>query len=249
VSRVIRAVNQPGSPNLVHDDEFARRLGYRGGLVPGVTVYGYLATLPAELWGRRWLSRGTMSARFREPVYDGEDVTLTARLDGDRGSREPGGEGEVLSLEARNPAGELCAGGRAELVADQDPPDPSRWADLPPPAQQGPAEFHEGQQLGSLRTTVSPASDPGWPARLGNSVLTANVALPPWIHVETRTHHLRSPEDGEEVVVRALVAGLWERRGHRFVDLDVLVAGEAGVAIAQLRHVAIYELAQLRGQT
>jgi hypothetical protein len=201
-------------------------------------VYGYLAALPLEVWAGRWLRGGAMSVRFREPVYDGEEVTLTARHDGEA----------VLMLEARNPAGELCASGRAELAAGDPPPDPGRWADLPPPSEPGPAEFHEGQQLGSVRTTVTPSSDPGWPARLGNSVLTANVALPPWIHVETRTVHLRAPEEGEEVVVRAIVAGLWERRGHRFVELDVLVADRAGAAVAELRHVAIYELAQLRGR-
>jgi hypothetical protein len=74
----------------------------------------------------------------------------------------------------------------------------------------------------------------------------ANVQLPPWIHVETRTRHLATVRDGEPVEVRALVAGLWERRGHRFVDLDVLVLSEAGRPAAQLRHVAIYQLAQLR---
>src|SRR5262249_62252828 len=54
----VRALNEPGSPNLVHDDGFARRLGFRSGLVPGVAVYGYMAVLPARLWGDRWLGGG-----------------------------------------------------------------------------------------------------------------------------------------------------------------------------------------------
>jgi acyl dehydratase len=229
----VRAVNEPGSANRVHDDEFARRLGYRGGLVPGAAVYGYLAVLPERRWGESWRSGGTMSARFLAPFYDGEEVTVTAE------ESEAG-----LELQARNPAGEVCARGQAAAASDEPPPDAGRYPApaLPPPRP--PAALGEGDALGALRTVLR--LEPAWPARLGNAVLMANVELPPWIYVETRTRHLAAVRDGEPVEVRALVAGAWERRGHRFVDLDVLVLGEAGRSAAQLRHVAIVELAQLR---
>jgi hypothetical protein len=231
----IRAVNEPGSSNLVHEDEFARRLGFRSGLVPGVTLYGYLADLAGERWGDEWLRGGTISARFVQPVYDGEEVTVTgAEADG------------ALALEARNPAGELCATGRATAPESPAVPDIARYPEATLPPQPRAPVFSEGQALGSLRTALR-LPDSGWPARLGNDVLVANVALPPWIHVETRTKHVRPVRDAEPVLVRAFVAGLWERRGHRFVDLDVLVCGGDGHPVAQLRHVAIYELAQLRG--
>lgn len=229
----VRAVNEPGSANRVHDDEFARRLGYRGGLVPGATVYGYLAELPERRWGASWRSGGTMSARFLAPFYDGEEVTVT------------GVESEAgLELEARNPAGELCARGRASEASGEPAPRAGRYPAPALPAAPRPPVFAEGEALGALRATLR--LEPAWPARLGNAVLTANAELPPWIHVETRTRHLAAAGDGEPVEVRALVAGAWERRGHRFVDLDVLVLGEAGRPVAQLRHVAIVELAQLR---
>jgi hypothetical protein len=230
----VRAVNEPGSANAVHDDEFARSLGFRGGLVPGAAVYGYLALLPEQRWGEPWRTGGTMSARFLEPFYDGEEVSLEAT--------ESGGG---LDLEARNPAGTVCARGRATLATGDPAPraEAHPAADLPPDGPRPPA-FVEGAALGTLRTTVQ--VEPAWPARLGNAVLMANVQLPPWIHVETRTRHTAAVRDGEPVEVRALVAGLWERRGHRFVDLDVLVLGESGQPAARLRHIAIYELAQLR---
>lgn len=230
----VRAVNERGSANLVHDDEFARRLGFRGGLVPGVTVYGYLAALPAELWGPRWLATGTMRARFLKPLYDGEEAAISAaEADG------------ALDLEARNPAGEVCATGEAALGSSEPPPDPARYPETPLPVQPSGPAFLEGQALGAARAQVR-LSDHGWPARLGNLALTANVALPPWIHVETRTRHLAPVHDGETLEVRALVAALWERRQHRFVELDALVLGETSKPVAHLRHVAIYELAQLR---
>src|SRR5262249_58839793 len=74
VEHRVRALNEPGSPNLVHDDEFARRLGFRSGLVPGVAVDGYMAELPARLWADRWLGNRTMSAWFPQPGLDGGQV-------------------------------------------------------------------------------------------------------------------------------------------------------------------------------
>lgn len=235
LSRRVRAVNELGS-NLVHDDEFARRLGYRGGLVPGVNVYGYMAELPAQRWGERWLRGGTMSARFLKPVYDAEEVTVTA-IDAGAG----------LDLEVRNPEGELCARGRAEPGSDEPPPDPGLYPVGALPVEPRPPVLVDGETLGTL-TTALELRDHAWPARLANRVLTSNFALPPWLHVESRTRHLGLANAGEQVTVRARVAGLWERAGHRFVDLDVLVlrAGSEE-ALAQLRHVAIYGLAQLRG--
>ena len=227
----VRAVNESRSPNLVHDDEFARRLGFKGGLVPGATVYGYMAVLPERRWGAAWRAGGTMSARFARPFYDGEEVTVTAS-----------GDGDELVLEARNPEGEVCATGRAGAADAGPAPDPGGYPAPEPPAERRPPlEVAEGDALGVLRTALR--LEPAWPARLGNEVLAASVALPPWIHVETRTRHVADVHDGEPVEVRALVAGAWERRGHHFVDLDVLVLGESGRPSAQLRHIAIVTLA------
>lgn len=231
----VRAVNESRSSNPVHDDAFARRLGFRGGLVPGAAVYGYMAVLPERRWGAPWRAGGTMSARFLKPFYDGEEVTITAA-----------GDGETLDLEARNPEGEVCATGRAAVAGERADPDPGRYPAPEPPAQRRPPlEVAEGDALGALRTALR--LEPAWPARLGNEVLMASVALPPWIHVETRTRHLAEVRDGEPVEVRAVVAGAWERRGHHFVDLDVLVLGESGRPAAQLRHVAIVTLAPREG--
>lgn len=233
----VRAINEPGSENLVHEDEFARRLGFKGGLVPGVAVYGYMAVLPARRWGEQWLYRGTMSARFLKPIYDGEEVTVTASP-----------AGETMELQLRNPEGELCAVGQASAGAGEEAPSVESYRSTPLPVVPGPPDFAESQALGSLETYLH-LHDHAWPVRLANEVLVANVRLPPWIHVESRTRHLGPVRDGQPVVVRGLVAGLWERRGHRFVDLDILVLAERSSPVAQLRHVAIYELAQLRDGT
>jgi acyl dehydratase len=97
------------SENRIHDDAVARRFGFRGGLVPGVDVYAYLTHPIVARFGRPWLERGRVAARFLKPVYDGEEVVVTAAGD------------EALAIEARNAAGELCATAQATLPASAPP--------------------------------------------------------------------------------------------------------------------------------
>src|SRR5205823_3240295 len=53
---------------------------------------------------------GTMTARFRQPIYEGDDVTV-------RGATVLGGDGvRSADLEAVNGAGEVCAVGAAALA-------------------------------------------------------------------------------------------------------------------------------------
>src|SRR5258705_206429 len=91
------------SENKIHDDEIARKFGFGGGLVPGVDVYAYMTHLPVGRWGRAWLERGTAECRFAKPVYDGDQVTVSA-------TEEDGALD--IQLESR---GIVCATGSASL--------------------------------------------------------------------------------------------------------------------------------------
>ena len=77
----------------MHDDTVAKRYGFSGGLVPGVDVMAYMMHLPVAKWGRAFLERGLIEARFVKPVYDGETDRChrrgKQRRAGDPG-REPG---------------------------------------------------------------------------------------------------------------------------------------------------------------
>src|ERR1700686_1540108 len=91
------------SENKMHDDAVARRFGFSGGLVPGVDVFAYMVHLPVRKWGRAFLERGLIEARFIKPVYDGEIANIT------------GTEGDgVLGIEVES-RGQLCATGTASL--------------------------------------------------------------------------------------------------------------------------------------
>ena len=93
------------SENKMHDDTVAKRYGFSGGLVPGVDVMAYMMHLPVAKWGRDFLERGLIEARFVKPVYDGELADVTGE--------ESNG---VLAIQVES-RGELCATGTRVAAA------------------------------------------------------------------------------------------------------------------------------------
>ena len=61
----------------MHVDAYAREMGFRAALVPGINVYGYLTHQALEHFGDDWLTDGAMRVRFRQPVFDGDTLTIT----------------------------------------------------------------------------------------------------------------------------------------------------------------------------
>ena len=241
------------SENKMHDDTVARRFGFSGGLVPGVDVFAYMSHLPVKAWGRAFLEHGHMEGRFLKPVYDGEIAEVTAQeIDG----------GLVLKVESR---GELCATGRASLpsvtpslrlddyqsvrpVAKRAPVDigsyePGKWLGIPP--------YRQGveplvQYLSDIREAASIYRDeaivhPGTLLRIMNWALMENAILGPWIHVGSTIQHLGVAKATDELTVRAKVTANYERKGHRFVELDGVVVANGERPIAHCQHTAIYQ--------
>ena len=50
------------SENKIHDNTVAQKLGFAGGLVPGVEVYAYACHVAVACWGRAGWSAGGWSA-------------------------------------------------------------------------------------------------------------------------------------------------------------------------------------------
>ena len=238
------------SANKIHDDTVAQSLGFRGGLVPGVDVYAYLCHVPAEEWGRAWLERGTMTARFGSPVYDGDVVTI---------------EGSPEHLSLFDSGGRLCASASASLPPKPaEAPDPSEWPDMAAEGNRVPASpetlasvpmgwldtgFHADKAHDYLDDIREQASvfrveglgHPGWLLRYCNFVLTSNFVLGPWIHVESTTQFFSAVADGERLQTRAKVSDVREKGGHRFVDLDILQLANGERPVARVAHRAIYQ--------
>ena len=47
---------------------------------------------------------------------------------------------------------------------------------------------------------------------------------------------------GERLGTRATVKRLFERKGHEFVELDLVLVTEGERPVASIRHIAIYQL-------
>jgi len=250
------------SENKIHDDRVARDLGFGGGLVPGVDIYAYMTRAAVDRWGREWLARGMIRARFVSPVYHGETVKVVS---------EPVADGEGRALTVRNAQGVVCATGFSCL------PDPTP---LPPQAEEVPraplpedpppaspeslrkgtvfgtidgvfhADFAKGY-LADVRETLPiyeqlRVAHPGHLLQHANLSLVANVKLGPWIHAASEVQNFGVVGDGECISTRARVADAYEKSGHRFVEMEVVMLTNDDRPLARMRHVAIYEPRQLR---
>ena len=241
------------SENKIHDDAVARRFGFSGGLVPGVDVMAYMIHLPVAKWGRAFLERGLIDARFVKPVYDGEVAELTAD--------ESNG---VLSIQVHS-RGQLCATGTASLPASAPDISMADFREVAVVAERQPvsaASYEVGQWLGTAprdwageaatgyladirETDPIYASEglghPGLLQRVMNKALVDNAILGPWIHVGSRMQLLSAAKSGDVITARAKVIGNYDKKGHRFVELDALVVANGKTPLAHCWHIAIYQ--------
>lgn len=58
----------------IHDDATAQKLGFRGGTIEGPTHFTQFAPLCVSRWGEAWFETGCLSAHYRNPVFEGEEV-------------------------------------------------------------------------------------------------------------------------------------------------------------------------------
>ena len=189
-SYCVRARNTaPDSENRIHDDQTAAAYGFRAGLVPGVTVYGYLTVPVIDRFGEDWLARGGIRARFLQPVYDGEEVVV--ELTGN-------------NVTAARADGTVCATGEVFWPEDA-PPSLALYPQEPLPAVRPPASAESltpGRVLGTLYANL-PSPDPAALLTLSNHVLMQNVQLGPWIHVSSEVRHFSLARAGDRLAVRA----------------------------------------------
>ena len=86
---------------------------------------------------------------------------------------------------------------------------------------------------------------PGTILRMCNWVLAQNVVLGPWVHVGSSLQNFAAARVDDELTVRARVIDNYERKGHRFVELDALALANGRTALARITHTAIYRLRQV----
>ena len=267
-AHTVRARNvSVNAENAIHNDEGARALGYAGGLVSGVTVYAYMTQPLVARFGVEALAGTTSRVVFFAPVYDGDalaieiepprprnlaaPVTVRARKAG----REGGGEAVALWEVERPPRlpapGPLPAWNPRE--ADQARP-AFRWEAVVPgqpfhgllwrPGAEENRAWCDGvgDGLAAYRSGVRPLCHPGWVLQQANQAITREFRMTPWIHVSSRIVWHEALRVGDAVEVRAVPRETWEKRGHRWALLRIVLA-LAGRAALEIEHKTILQVA------
>lgn len=252
--------------NRIHSDEGAAAYGFAGALVPGVAIYAWLTRPVVRTLGLEWLARGSMTAKFLNPVYDAQAVVVEGRIEG---LTPPD-----ISLELRNSADMLCAVGRAGLPRELQGLEAVNYPEnpLPGPGELRPAEIESiavGEVFGSLDFVLDlPAMEdgfladmiddspvyrgsdavchPAWWIAKANEMIMQNVALGPWIHTSSKLQQYDIPQNGETLSMRGRVIEAAEKRGQEMITLDLAVFGEGDRPITRVLHSAIIKLNPLR---
>ncbi len=247
------------SENKIHDDRVAARFGFRGGLVPGVVVYGYMTVPVVERFGVEWFECGSMEVKFLKPFYEGDLVIVRTEVDAEK----------KIRVTAQREDGEVCAAAVAALDQPERRLTKPRAEDYSqaalPDFEARPAaefdRFKSGLPLGSLteklilpdeslldslqeRLSVyfgpDPVAHPTFMLGLANQILVRNFRLGPWIHASSEITNWSAARAGETISVRGRVRDAFEHKGHEFVSLDVLLLAGKERVTQHARHTAIY---------
>ncbi len=246
------------SDNKIHSDETAGDYGFRGGLVPGVAVYAYMTVPVVKALGRDWIEKGDMTGKFIKPIYDGETVTVKARVAAVDPMR--------IILTVLNSGGTLCAVGEASYPESPGTIDLTPYGLTPPPPveQRLPADLEhlpDGTPLGALvyKLNLQEVQElfvpivrdplpiyqnedvwhPAYLAHEANRMLMENIALGPWIHTASDVDHHALPEDGETINVMGRIVHPYTKRGHQIIVADIVFTGHMDRVLAHMSHTAI----------
>jgi acyl dehydratase len=244
------------SENKIHSDDIAKRFGFTGALVPGVTVFGHLAWPVTRHFGERWLQGSWVTTRFIKPAYHGETISMS--------DSETDGKG--LAVECRNTADVLLA--TLECTIESTPPPADLHAHFSGATDpQARVEITwDTVQVDEPFTTYTWQPDDAcnreYAARVddetelfrkgvlhphailsqANQVLVRRFVMPAWIHTGSEVRFRSLLRVGDAIEVRAVPLEKWERKGHQFIKLYVayVVRGELATEIF---HTAIFRVA------
>jgi hypothetical protein len=264
------AYNQvPHSKNEIHGDKVAKDFGFKGGLVPGVTVSAYLMHPAAVSYGMDFLERGFAHVRVISPLYD--EQAFEVQIEGQTQTRnhEQGGQGysAVLVPEGAAP----CATAEVHIAGTKTGPPVRRGDELGDknaalvPATRKNMEAlrksgckaftyrwnadHEMSSYLRERSQMAESfsmegyANPSFVLGISNWVLAANAYMNPWVHMETKSQNYAPIPQGAAVVGEMQINDLFNKKDHEFVDAQINVFDvESNRCFSSIELRAIYKL-------
>ncbi len=228
--------------NQIHSDEMAQAYGFRGGLVPGVTISSYLMHPAVLAWGENWLHNGQADIRIHKPLYDGVDFEVRIMTESDKQTEVELRDAEgtlnatgTLQLKTTNTAPQPIYRGDRILTSSDSIPDATpetmarlqregmkalkiRWDDSHNMARYLQNESHMPKLH---RPTEGGFAHGAFLLGITNWVLAGNAYMNPWVHLETSSQFLAPVPYGTELIAECEVKDLFCKKGHDFVDVAV----------------------------
>jgi len=261
------AFNQvPDSANKIHGDEIAKQYGFKGGLVPGVTLSAYLAQPAIVAWGEEWLAHGFAHVKVIAPVYDGEQFDVQVIPDNHLYSAK---------LYSRD---KLCAEAEISLTQNMPlAPQPRQCEFIDDDYQKPPAtrevmeeflnngcpamrfNWHGDHEMTTyfanraampllLQTDPSVENAQG-KANMGfllgcaNRHFAAVASMSPWVHLETKSQNFQAVNLNTQLICEMELLDLFNKKGHEFADCEFNLFEEAtGHCVCSIWQRAIYQM-------
>ena len=250
----IKAKNfSESSENRIHSDEIAQKFGFKGALVPGVAVYGYLVQPLVETLGKDWLASGSDSLRLLKPTYDGEVVDLKLREAEEGYTVECFNQSEEL-LAVLNSAERQAPPAHLELLAGDDIKSADRveiaWDTVHDRQRFATWQFEISAEENARYTMEAIDASPLYQEwahphlllSLANTSLTREYVMPTWIHVGSETTHRAPLAVGDTIDIKTAVVDKWQKKGHEFIRTWVTYWREDELT-TDILHTAIFKVA------
>jgi hypothetical protein len=255
--------NSESSENKIHSDEIAEKFGFRGALVSGMNVLGYLNQPLIKHFGSDWLSHRILDVKFLKPAYQDDLVRVDSEI-----IQASQTQSTVVS-KAFNQIGELLA------LLESSSPMPMPSIDNLAYAQ-GAIETHERREIEwDLIHLKQPSYDFTWqpsaednkkrvdiqrdtseifrgpsayihPFYIGeacNKSLMRMFILPAWIHTASRIILRKALRVEDKITIKTVPIEKWEKRNHQFIKLYVAMIVNNEVVV-EIEHSAIFKIAQ-----
>ena len=260
------------SENRMHSDDVAARYGFKGALVSGVNVFGYMTQPLVAQLGTQWLSNTGFDVRFLLPAYEGDTISVDSvpSISPERIAFE-----DRIETRASNQTGTMLATlaswpleksdySRAQAMREQAQQEAVIYSHEDRPLltwdviqiEKAAPTWHWTPSAEDNARHVTPQRDmaacyrgpealihPYFLLDTCNRALMRLYRLPAWIHVGTVGSMLRAIKINEKITVDCRPIDRWERKGHQFIRLYIsMFSGDDLVFEAE--HTAIFRIAE-----
>lgn len=261
----IKAINDDqASANRIHSDETAQRFGFTGALVTGVSVFGYLSHPMVKAYGEEWFNGTVADVIFRKPAYD-EDL-LTVRTETHAADDGRLRQHSCTVSNSDDVALATLRSYKPQVMPEIDPRAFIPAADSQPAREEihwdkvhidkaveahlwQPSRADNQRFLDTMRDNLplyhldqAPYIHPHHLLSECNQALMRIYDLPAWIHTGTTMVMRQGIRVGDAIDVRAIPIDKWEKKGHEFIKLYIVMRRGDDV-VFEAEHSAIFKIA------